>query len=147
MYGQYVLDRLRHRAVREENERVALARRIGLHGEEHLHKLGPVGDEVLVLPVDRVHREDGILAHVRVPVFEARTARRDERLEQLRVFGDLLEEAEGCTTDVLIGVLLKLYQTDARRTRHETHTRSLQMALLNAVDLKKQYTIGHRLTR
>ena len=78
---QDVLDSLRHGALREEHERIPLARRVRLGGEERLDELGRVGDEVLELAVDRVHGEDGVLAHVRVPVLEACAARRDERLE------------------------------------------------------------------
>ena len=61
---QDILDRLGHRALREEDERIALARRVRLRREERLDELGRVGDEVLELAVDRVHGEDGVLAHV-----------------------------------------------------------------------------------
>lgn len=105
-----VLDRLRHRAVREEHERVPLARRVRLRREERLQQLGRVGDEVLELAVDRVHREHRVLAHVRVPVLEARAAYGHERLEQLLVLGDLLQEAERRAADVLVGVLLPCHR-------------------------------------
>ena len=104
---QDVLDCLGHRALREEDERIALARRVRLRGEERLDELGRVGDEVLVLPVDRVHGEDGVLAHVRVSVFQARAHGGDERLEQLGVLGDFLQEAERRAPDVFVGVLLE----------------------------------------
>lgn len=61
---------------------------------------------MLVLAIDGVHREDGVLADVRVPVLEACATEGDERLEELDVFRDLLQEAEGRATDVLVGVLL-----------------------------------------
>lgn len=59
-----------------------------------------------MLAVDGVHGEDGVLADIRVPVLEACTTEGDERLEELYVFRDLLQEAEGRTADVLVGVLL-----------------------------------------
>ena len=97
---------LGYRALREEDKRIPLARRVRLGGEERLDELGRVGDEVLELAVDRVHGEDGVLAHVRVSVFQARAHGGDERLEQLGVLGDFLQEAERRAPDVFVGVLL-----------------------------------------
>ena len=59
-----------------------------------------------MLAVDAVDGEDGIFADVGVSVLEAGAAGGDERLEELGVTGDLLEEAEGRAADVFIGVLL-----------------------------------------
>ena len=128
-----VLDGLGHRALREEHERIPLARRVRLGGEERLDELRRVGDEVLELAVDRVHGEDGVLAHVRVPVLEARAARRDERLKELCVLGYLLEEAERGAADVLVGMLLSVSCTsvEAREYAEKVLTRSLRMALLH----------------
>lgn len=61
---------------------------------------------MFVLPVDGVHGEDGVLADVGVTVFEARAAGWDEWLQKLRIFRYLLQEAEGCTANILIGMLL-----------------------------------------
>ena len=107
VHAQDILHRAGHRAVRQEHKRVALARRVALRREERVDELGRVGDEVLVLPVDRVHGEDGVLAHVRVSVFQARAHGGDERLEQLGVLGDFLQEAERRAPDVFVGVLLE----------------------------------------
>ena len=74
----HVLDGARHSTVGEEDERIALARRVRFRGEERLDELGRVGDKVLELAVDRVHCEDRVLAHVRVPVLEAGAAERDK---------------------------------------------------------------------
>ena len=103
---QDVLHGLRHSAVRKEHERVPLARRIGLGRQERLDELGRVGDKVLVLAVDGVHGEDGVLAHVGVSVLEACAASGDKWFEKLDVFRDLLQEAKGRAADVLVGVLL-----------------------------------------
>ena len=78
---QDVLDRLGHRALGQENKRVAFARRVGLRGEESLDELRRIGDEVLELAIDRVYGEHGVLAYVRMPVLEAGAARRNEGLE------------------------------------------------------------------
>ena len=104
---QDIFDCFGHRALREEDERVALARRVGLGSEEGLNELRRVGDEMLELAIDRVHGKDGVLADIRVPVLEARAADRNEGLQKLSVLGDLLEEPKGCTPDILIGVLLQ----------------------------------------
>ena len=101
------LDRLRHGAVREEDERIPLARRVGLGREERLDELGRIGDQVLELAVDGVDREDGVLADVGVSMFEAGAADWDEGFEDFDVFGDLLEEPERCTTDVFVRMLLE----------------------------------------
>ena len=134
-----VLDGLGHRALREEHERIPLARRVRLGGEERLDELGRVGDEVLELAVDRVHGEDGVLAHVRVPVLEARAARRDERLEELCVLGDLLEEAERGAADILVGVLLYVPcdAVEAREYAERGLTRSLRIALLQVKSVRE----------
>ena len=105
---QDIFDCFGHRALREEDERVALARRVGLGSEEGLNELRRVGDEMLELAIDRVHGKDGVLADIRVPVLEARAADRNEGLQKLSVLGDLLEEAERRAADVLIGVLLNV---------------------------------------
>ena len=76
-----ILDRLGHRALGQENKRVAFARRVGLRGEESLDELRRIGDEVLELAIDRVYGEHGVLAYVRMPVLEAGAARRNEGLE------------------------------------------------------------------
>ena len=84
------LDRLRHGAVREEDERVTLARRVGLGGKERLDELWSIGNEVLEVAVDGVDRKDGVLPDVGMAVLEARPANRDEGLEDLDVLRDLL---------------------------------------------------------
>ena len=71
-----------------------------------MHELGGVRDEVLKFAVDGVDGKHGVLADVRVPVLQAGAASGDERFEEFGVFGDFLEEAEGCAADVLVGVLL-----------------------------------------
>ena len=76
-----VLDGLGHRALREEHERIPLARRVGLRGEEGLDEFGRVGNEMLEFAVDGVHCEDRVLAHVRVSVLQAGAAGRDQRLQ------------------------------------------------------------------
>ena len=103
---QDVLDSLRHGALREEHERIPLARRVRLRGEEGLDEFGRVGNEMLEFTVDGVHCEDCVLAHVRVSVLKACAACRDERLEQFCVFRDLLEKSERCAANVLVRVLL-----------------------------------------
>jgi hypothetical protein len=65
--------------VREEHESVALAGCVRFGCKKSLHELWRVRDEVLEFAVDGVYGEDGILADVRMAVFEARTAGRDER--------------------------------------------------------------------
>lgn len=101
-----VLDRLGHRALREEYESVALASCVRLGREERLDEFRRVGDEVLKFAVDRVHGEYGVLAHIRVSVFEACAAGGDEGFEEFGILRDLLEETEGCTTDVFVWMLL-----------------------------------------
>ena len=62
---------------------------------------------MLELAIDGVDREDRVLAHIRVTVFEAGSADGDEGFEDLYVFGDLLQESKGCTADVFVRVLLR----------------------------------------
>lgn len=51
---------------------------------------------MLELAVDGVDGEDSVFADVRLPVLQAGTAGGDKRFEELGVFEDFLEEAEGC---------------------------------------------------
>ena len=104
----HVLDRAGHSTVGEEDERIAFARGVALRREEGVDELCGVGDEVLVFAVDRVHREHRVLAHIRVAVLQAGAHDRNQRLEQLGVARDLLEEAQSCASDVLVRVLLHL---------------------------------------
>ncbi len=46
-------------------------------------------------------------------MFEACTARRDERFKQFCVLGDLLEEAKGCAANVLVWMLLHIVRLGA----------------------------------
>ena len=103
---QDVLHCLRHRAVRQEHERVSLARRVGLGNEECLNEFRRIGDEVLKFAVDRVDGEDGILPDVGVTVLETGSTDGDEGLENLNVFGNLLEETQCCSSNILIWMLL-----------------------------------------
>ena len=105
--GDDVLDRLGHRALREEDKRIALARGVALCREEGVDELWRVGDEVLVFAVDGVHGEHRVLADVGVAVLEAGAHDRDQRLEQLGVARDLLQEAQSRAPDVLVRVLLR----------------------------------------
>ena len=102
----HVLDGARHSTVGEEDERIAFARGVALRREEGVDELCGVGDEVLELAVDRVHGEYSVLAHIRVSVFEACTAGGDEGFKEFGILGDLLEETEGCTTNVFVWMLL-----------------------------------------
>ena len=65
----------------EEDERVALARRVRLRDKECLDELGCIGDEMLELAVNRIYGKDGVLADVGVSVLETGPAGRDERFE------------------------------------------------------------------
>ena len=65
------LDRLRHGAVREEDERIPLARSVGLRGKEGLNELWCVWNERFVITVDGIDREDSVLPDVGVTVFKA----------------------------------------------------------------------------
>lgn len=103
---QNVLHSFWHRKVREEYERVPLARRVGLGSEERLNELRRIGNEVLELAVNGVYSEDGVLAHVGVTVFKTRATDGDEGLENFDVLRKLLEEPERCSADVFIGMLL-----------------------------------------
>ena len=93
---------------------------------------------MLEFAVDGIHGKDGVLAHVRVPVLEARAAGRDERLEELCVLGDLLEEAERRATDVLVGMLLNVPcdLVEAREYAGKVLTRSLRIALLHVKSVR-----------
>lgn len=126
------LYRLGHRTLCKEHERIALARRVRLGGEERLDEFGCIGDKVLEFAVDRVHGEDGILAHVRVSVLETCAAGGDQRLKELGVLGDLLEETECCTADVLVWMLLyyPYMSVNVQGDAEWRLTRSLRMALL-----------------
>lgn len=90
----------------EENKRVAFARRIRLGREEGVHELGSIGYEVLEFAIDRIDCKDRVFAHVRVAVFEARTAGWYKGFQELSVFREFLEKAQSCATDVFIGMLL-----------------------------------------
>ena len=110
----------------------------GTHrGHERLDEFRRVRDEELEVLVDLKDGHDGVLADVAVAVLEARAARRDQGLEQLRL-ADLLEETQRRATDVLVRVLLhsgRGVSTGARPCLRPTeavgHTRSLRMALLH----------------
>ncbi|KAI3494698.1 hypothetical protein L1887_40514 [Cichorium endivia] len=102
--AEEVLDGALGSGVAEEDEGVALAGGVCLCGEEGLHELGRVDDEVLVLLVYRVDAEDGVLAHVAVAVLETLADGGDERFEKLGLL-DFLEEAQCGAANVLVGVL------------------------------------------
>lgn len=63
----------------EEHESVALARRVRFGDEERVHELRGIGNEVLEFAIDGVEGEDGILPDIRMPVFETRSTRWNER--------------------------------------------------------------------
>ena len=103
---QNPLNRLGHGAVRQENECVAFACRVGLGGEERLDQLGCVGYEVLEFLVYGIDGEYGVLAHIRVSVLEAGATDGDEGLKNFDVFRDLLQESECCASYVFVWMLL-----------------------------------------
>ena len=105
------LHSLRHGAVRKEDKCIPLASRVGLGREECLDELWRIGNKMLEVTVDRVDGEHGVLPNVRVPVLETGTTDRDERLEDLNVLGELLQESERRPADVLVGMLLRTIQS------------------------------------
>ena len=72
-----------------------------------MDKIWRIGDEVLEVAVDGVDRKDGVLPDVGVTVLEARAAEGNKRLKDLHVLGELLEEAEGSSPNVFVGMLLE----------------------------------------
>lgn len=100
------LDGLGHSAVRQEHERIALARRVRLSGEERLNEFGRIGYEVFELLVDGVDGEHRVLAHVRVSVFEAGATEGNEGLEHFDVFRNLLEKTQRGASYVFVWMLL-----------------------------------------
>lgn len=87
---EYILHSLGHGAVGQEYKCIALARRVGLGGQERLDELRRVRDEVVELAVDGVDSKHRALADVRMAVFEAGAANGDEGLEDLDILRDLL---------------------------------------------------------
>lgn len=102
-----ILHGLRHRAIRKENECVALACCVGLGREEGLDEFWCIRDEVLEFTIDVVHGENSVLADVGVTVFEAGTACGDEGFKELLISRDLLQESESGATNVFVWVLLR----------------------------------------
>jgi hypothetical protein len=78
--------------MREEHKCVTLARRVRLCGDESLHELGGIWDEMLVFAVDSVHGKYGVLAYVGMTVLETAAASWDEGFEEFSIFGYLLKE-------------------------------------------------------
>ena len=68
-----------------------------------------------------------------MPMLQTRTADGDERLQDLDIFGNLLEETKGSATDIFVGMLLGGIKVNIKATlvqlRREL-TRSLRIAFL-----------------
>ena len=61
---------------------------------------------MLVLAVDGIDGENGVLANVGMSVFKAGTTRWNERFQEFRVLGDFLEETKCSTSNILVWMLL-----------------------------------------
>lgn len=107
MHLCYIFDSLWHGAICQENKRVALASRVRFGGQKCLDELWRVWNEVLVLPVDGVDRENSIFPDVRMSVFKACPTGRDQRLKEFLITRNLLEKTEGRAADVFVGMLLE----------------------------------------
>jgi hypothetical protein len=70
MHLRYVFDSLWHSAVREECKRVALACSVRFGSQERLNELRCIRNEVFVLSVNGVYRENSVFSNVRVSVFK-----------------------------------------------------------------------------
>lgn len=86
--------------------------------------------------MDGIESKDSSFPDVGVAVFKVGTESGNERFEELDVFRDLLEEAEGSAADIFIWVLLeKVHISHPKTSSRKERTRSLRMALLkNAIE-------------
>lgn len=100
-----VVDSTRHGTVGKHGEGVALAGRLALGNQEGVDELWGIRDQRLAVPEEHlVDGKDGVLAHIGVAMLETGAGSGHKRLEQFGLL-DLLKEAEGGSTDVLVGML------------------------------------------
>jgi len=102
--GAEVFERLLVADGHERGEGIALACAVGLRFKEGLKKLGGIGDERLGVLEDRSDSPHGVLADVGVTVFQTRTGRGKEGLDEFGL-AQLGQEPEGITADIFVRVL------------------------------------------
>lgn len=96
----------------EGGEGIALARAVGLRFEEGLKKLGGIGDERLRVLEDRSYSPHGILADVGMAMFQTRTGRGKEGLDEFGL-AQLGQEPKSITADIFVRVLKVVTNTVA----------------------------------
>lgn len=96
----------------EGGEGIALARAVGLRFEEGVKKLRGIGDERLRVLEDRSDSPHGILADVGMAMFQTRTGRGKEGLDEFGL-AQLGQEPKSITADIFVRVLKVVTNTVA----------------------------------